>query len=297
MEDLNAFLNVRQSLLNFLREDIGTGDITSNSIIGSKAYARAEIVCKANETAVVCGLEEASIIFEMSNCKTKTFVRDGSLIKKDCVVMEIIGNALSIMKVERTALNLIMRMSGIATETRKFTVSIHNSFSSVRIASTRKTAPGLRFFDKKAVTVGGGETHRMRLDDMILIKDNHIPLVGSVEKAIKRARKKIGSSIKIECEVRSLEEAISAVDAGADRVMLDNFSPMEVARTIEELSRRGIRDKAKIEVSGGVMLQNVKSYAKAKPDIISIGYLTHSPKAVDFSLEVLERKKDNEISD
>jgi nicotinate-nucleotide pyrophosphorylase (carboxylating) len=297
MEDLNAFLNVRQSLLNFLREDIGTGDITSNSIIGSKAYARAEIVCKANETAVVCGLEEASIIFEMSNCKTKTFVRDGSLIKKDCVVMEIIGNALSIMKVERTALNLIMRMSGIATETRKFTVSIHNSFSSVRIASTRKTAPGLRFFDKKAVTVGGGETHRMRLDDMILIKDNHIPLVGSVEKAIKRARKKIGSSIKIECEVSSLEEAISAVDAGADRVMLDNFSPMEVARTIEELSRRGIRDKAKIEVSGGVMLRNVKSYAKAKPDIISIGYLTHSPKAIDFSLEVLERKKDNEISD
>jgi nicotinate-nucleotide pyrophosphorylase (carboxylating) len=297
MEDLNAFLNVRQSLLNFLREDIGTGDITSNSIIGSKAYARAEIVCKANETAVVCGLEEASIIFEMSNCKTKTFVRDGSLIKKDCVVMEIIGNALSIMKVERTALNLIMRMSGIATETRKFTASIHNSFSSVRIASTRKTAPGLRFFDKKAVTVGGGETHRMRLDDMILIKDNHIPLVGSVEKAIKRARKKIGSSIKIECEVRSLEEAISAVDAGADRVMLDNFSPMEVARTIEELSRRGIRDKAKIEVSGGVMLRNVKSYAKAKPDIISIGYLTHSPKAIDFSLEVLERKKDNEISD
>lgn len=297
MEDLNAFLNIRQSLLNFLREDIGTGDITSNSIIDSKAYARAEIVCKANETAVVCGLEEASIIFEMSNCKTKTFVRDGSLIKKDCVVMEIIGNALSIMKVERTALNLIMRMSGIATETRKFTASIHNSFSSVRIASTRKTAPGLRFFDKKAVTVGGGETHRMRLDDMILIKDNHIPLVGSVEKAIKRARKKIGSSIKIECEVRSLEEAISAVDAGADRVMLDNFSPMEVARTIEELSRRGIRDKAKIEVSGGVMLQNVKSYAKAKPDIISIGYLTHSPKAVDFSLEVLERKKDNEILD
>src|SRR5919202_1282525 len=297
MEDLNAFLNIRESLLNFLREDIGTGDLTSNSIVDSEACARAEIVCKANETAVVCGLEEASIIFEMSNCKTKTFVKDGSLIKKDCVVMEIIGKALSIMKVERTALNLIMRMSGIATETRKFTSLIHNSFSSVRIASTRKTAPGLRFFDKKAVAMGGGETHRMRLDDMILIKDNHIPLVGSVGKATKRARIKIGSSIKIECEVRSLEEAISAVNAGADRVMLDNFTPMEVARTIDELSRRGIRDKAKIEVSGGVMLQNVKSYAKAKPDIISIGYLTHSPKAVDFSLEVLERKKDNEISD
>src|ERR687886_1641932 len=181
MEDLNAFLNVRESLLNFLREDIGTGDLTSNSIIDSEACAQAEIVCKVNETAVVCGLEEASIIFEMSNCKTKTFVKDGSLIKKDCVVMEIIGKALSIMKVERTALNLMMRMTGIATETRKFTAAIHNNFSSVRIASTRKTAPGLRLFDKKAVAVGGGETHRMGLDDMILIKDNHIALVGSIE--------------------------------------------------------------------------------------------------------------------
>jgi nicotinate-nucleotide pyrophosphorylase (carboxylating) len=291
MTDLNLFLNIRESLLNFLREDIGIGDLTSNSIIDSKAYARAEIVCKASQTAVVCGLEEASMIFEMCNCNTKTFVRDGSLIKRGSVVMEVIGKALSILKAERTALNLMMRMSGIATETRKFTASIHNSFSSVKIASTRKTAPGLRFFDKKAVAMGGGETHRMRLDDMVLIKDNHIPLVGSVGKAVERARKKIGSSIKIECEVTSLEEAIAAVNAGADRVMLDNFSPIEVSITIDELSRRGIRDKAKIEVSGGIMLQNVKSYAKAKPDVISIGYLTHSPKPVDFSLEVIERKK------
>src|SRR5919202_5571054 len=291
MKDLNAFLNVRESLLNFLREDIGTGDITSNSIVDPQAYARAEIVCKTNETIVVCGLEEASIIFEMCNCKTKTFLRDGSLIKKGCIVMEVVGKALSIMKAERTALNLIMRMSGIATETRKLTASIHTSYSSVKIASTRKTAPGLRFFDKKAVAMGGGETHRMRLDDMVLIKDNHIPLVGSVVEAIKRARKKIGSSVKIECEATNLEAAISAVNAGADRVMLDNFSPIEVDRTIDELSRRGIRDKAKIEVSGGITLQNVKSYAKAKPDVISIGYLTHSPKAVDFSLEVIERKK------
>jgi nicotinate-nucleotide pyrophosphorylase (carboxylating) len=291
MKNLNTFLDVRESLLNFLREDIGTGDITSNSIIDPQAYTLAEIVCKANETAVVCGLEEASIIFEMCGCKTKTLLRDGSLIKKGSIVMEVIGKALSIMKAERTALNLIMRMSGIATETRKFTASIHNSCGFIRIASTRKTAPGLRFFDKKAVAMGGGETHRMRLDDMVLIKDNHISLVGSVGDAIKCARKKIGSSVKIECEATNLEEAISAVNAGADRVMLDNFSPTEVARTIDELSRRGIRDKAKIEVSGGIMLQNVKSYAKAKPDVISIGYLTHSPKAVDFSLEVIERKK------
>ncbi|MFL6344034.1 MAG: carboxylating nicotinate-nucleotide diphosphorylase [Nitrososphaeraceae archaeon] len=293
MKDLDAFLNVRESLLSFLREDVGKGDLTSNSIISSYTFARAEIICKANKTTIVCGLEEASMIFEMCKCKTKTLVRDGSMIKKGSIVMEIIGKALSIMKAERTALNLIMRMSGIATETRKFVSSIDDHSISVRIASTRKTAPGLRFFDKKAVAIGGGETHRMRLDDMVLIKDNHISLVGSVEKAIKQARNNIGSSIKLECEATTLEEAISAVNMGADIVMLDNFSPTQITRTMDELSKRGIRDKAKLEVSGGIKLRNVKTYAKAKPDIISVGYLTHSPKAVDFSLEVIERKKDN----
>ncbi|MFL6431711.1 MAG: carboxylating nicotinate-nucleotide diphosphorylase [Nitrososphaeraceae archaeon] len=293
MKDLDAFLNVRESLLSFLREDVGKGDLTSNSIISSDTFARAEIICKANKTTIVCGLEEASMIFEMCKCKTKTLVKDGSMIKKGSIVMEIIGKALSIMKAERTALNLIMRMSGIATETRKFVSSIDDHSISVRIASTRKTAPGLRFFDKKAVAIGGGETHRMRLDDMVLIKDNHISLVGSVEKAIKQARNNIGSSIKLECEATTLEEAISAVNMGADIVMLDNFSPTQITRTMDELSKRGIRDKAKLEVSGGIKLRNVKTYAKAKPDIISVGYLTHSPKAVDFSLEVIERKKDN----
>lgn len=295
MADLNGYLDIRESLLNFLREDIGTGDLTSNSILQSGTYARAEIICKANKPTVVCGLEEASIIFEICKCKSKTIVRDGSSIIKRSRVMEITGNALSILKAERTALNLIMRMSGIATETKKFTASLDDRSAFVRIASTRKTAPGLRSFDKKAVAMGGGETHRMRLDDMVLIKDNHISLVGSVEKAIEHARNKIGKSIKLECEATNLEEAVAAVNAGADSVMLDNFSPIAVARTIDELSRRGIRDKAKIEVSGGISLQNIRSYAKAKPDIISIGYLTHSPRAVDFSLEVIETNN-NEMS-
>src|SRR5918911_4968366 len=290
MLDLNAYLKVRGSLLDFLRDDIGTGDITSNRIFQPDTHARAEIICKAEEPSVVCGLEEACIVFEICECKSKAIVKDGSLIKKGSIVMEVIGKALSIMKAERTALNLIMRMSGIATETRKFTASIHNSCGFIRIASTRKTAPGLRFFDKKAVAMGGGETHRMRLDDMVLIKDNHISLVGSVEKAIGHARKKVGKSIKLECEATNLEEAIAAVNAGADSVMLDNFSPTAVARTVDELSRRGIRHKAKIEVSGGIRLRNIRSYAEAKPDIISIGYLTHSPKAADFSLEVIETK-------
>jgi nicotinate-nucleotide pyrophosphorylase (carboxylating) len=291
MKDLGTILKVRESLLNFLREDVGTGDLTSNSIISSETYARAQIICNAKKTAVVCGLEEATLIFEMCKCKTKALVKDGSLVKKRAIVMEIMGKALSIMKGERTALNLIMRMSGIATETRRFITSIDDRSSSVKIASTRKTAPGLRFFDKKAVVIGGGESHRMGLDDMVLIKDNHIALVGSIEDAIKQARKNIGSSIKLECEAATFEDAISAVNAGVDVVMLDNFSPMQVSKTMQELSKRDIRDKATVEVSGGIKLGNVKAYAKAKPDIISIGYLTHSPKAVDFSLELIQRKK------
>jgi len=291
MLELNEYLKVRESLLDFLRDDIGKGDMTSNSIVQSDTHARAEIICRAEKPSVVCGLEEAYIVFEICKCKSKAIVKDGSLIKEGSKVMEITGNALSIMKAERTALNLIMRMSGIATETKKFTALVNDRSTSVRIASTRKTAPGLRFFDKKAVTMGGGETHRMRLDDMVLIKDNHISIVGSVEKAIEHARKKIGKSIKLECEATNLDDAIAAVNAGADRVMLDNFSPTAVAKTIDELSRRGIRNKSEIEVSGGIRLQNIMSYAKAKPDIISIGYLTHSPKAVDFSLEVTETKK------
>src|SRR5919198_5271025 len=294
MRNLQTFLDVRESLIHFLKEDIGIGDITSNIIISPNIMARAKIICKTKEAAIVCGLQEASIIFDICKCKPQMLVKDGSWVKKGTIVMNIVGKALYILKAERTALNLIMRMSGIATETRSFINSISSYSNSVRIASTRKTAPGLRFFDKKAVAIGGGETHRMRLDDMVLIKDNHISLVGSVEKAVKQARKNIGSSIKLESEARTIEEAISALNAGADIIMLDNFSPMQVTRTMDELSKRGIRNKAKVEVSGGIKLRNVKSYAKAKPDIISIGYLTHSPKAVDFSLEVIETKKGNE---
>src|ERR687888_247965 len=295
MKDLDTFLKVRESLVNFLREDIGTGDLTSNSIISSDTYARAKIICKAKKTAVVCGLEEASMIFEMCKCKTKNLVNDGSLIKNGSIVMEIMGKALSIMKGERTALNLIMRMSGIATETRKFIASIDHGPSSVSIASTRKTAPGLRFFDKKAVAIAGGETHRMRLDDMVLIKDNHLFFSGSVEKSIKLARRNVGSSAKIECEVRTLKDAIGAINAGATILMLDNFSPREVNEAIKEITKRGFRNRITLEVSGGITLQNVRYYAKAKPDIISIGHLTHSPKAIDFSLEITKKIRNNRI--
>jgi nicotinate-nucleotide pyrophosphorylase (carboxylating) len=288
MKNLQVFLGIRESLRNFLREDIGYGDITSYSVIQPNISAKAEIICKSKKAAIVCGLEEASIIFDICKCETQTLAKDGSWVEKGDVVMNIMGKVYSILKAERTALNLIMRMSGIANETRIFIDTIRGYNGSVRIACTRKTAPGLRFFDKKAVATGGGDTHRMRLDDMVLIKDNHLLLSNSVEKSIRLARKNVGSSVKVECEVTNIDEVIAAINAGAEIIMLDNFSPREVTKTIKRITKMGIRNKAKIEVSGGINLQNVRYYAKAKPDIISIGYITHSPKAIDFSLEIMD---------
>lgn len=289
MENLQAYFNIRESLINFLIEDIGTGDITSNTTLSPSTFARAQIVCKTEDTAMVCGLKEAGMIFDICDCRNHTLVNDGTIVEKQTIVMDITGKALSILKAERTALNLIMRMSGIATETRKFVDAVDAYKDSIRIACTRKTVPGLRFFDKKAVSIGGGDSHRMALDDMVLIKDNHIFFSESVEKSVKLARQNVGSSVRVECEVTTLDSAIAAINAGADIIMLDNFSPSDVSRTIKEITKKGIRKRAKLEVSGGISLQNVKSYAKSRPDIISIGHLTHSPEAINFSLEMIEK--------
>jgi nicotinate-nucleotide pyrophosphorylase (carboxylating) len=278
---------VRDALVKFLHEDIGTGDVTSNCLIPQDLHSRAQVICKNKKSAVVCGLEEMSLVFDLCGCNTKTLVSDGSWVQKGTVVMTIEGKTRSILKAERTALNLIMRMSGIASETRYMKDAIVDLSDSVIIASTRKTAPGLRFFDKKAVTIGGGNSHRIRLDDMVLIKDNHIAITGSVRKSIEIAKKKAASSITIECEAKNSDEVIEAITAGADIVMLDNFSPEEAAKIIKELSRMGIREKVKLEISGGITMQNIREYAKEHPDIISVGFLTHSPKAIDFSLEII----------
>jgi nicotinate-nucleotide pyrophosphorylase (carboxylating) len=287
MKNLQSFLNVRDALVKFLHEDIGTGDVTSNCLIPQDLHSRAQVICKNKKSAVVCGLEEMSLVFDLCGCNTKTLVSDGSWVQKGTVVMTIEGKTRSILKAERTALNLIMRMSGIASETRYIKEAIVDLSDSIIIASTRKTAPGLRFFDKKAVTIGGGNSHRIRLDDMVLIKDNHIAITGSVRKSIEIAKKKAASSITIECEAKNSDEVIEAITAGADIVMLDNFSPEEAAKIIKELSRMGIREKVKLEISGGITMQNIREYAKEHPDIISVGFLTHSPKAIDFSLEII----------
>jgi nicotinate-nucleotide pyrophosphorylase (carboxylating) len=281
MQDLRSHLNVRQALLGFLEEDVGAGDITSDSIVEKELEATAEIVCKS-ANAIVSGLEEASIIFDICGCVSKTFVKDGSKVRKGKVVMKVSGNARSLLKAERTALNMVMRMSGIATETHR----LARLGRGVKILATRKTAPGLRHFDKKAVMAGGGGAHRMRLDDMVLIKDNHLAIAGPPSRCIKMARGKVGRSIKVECEAKSTAEAIDAINAGADIVMLDNFTPAAAAKTIKALTKMGLRKKCRIEISGGVNERNIQQYAKGKPDFISLGYITHSSRAIDFSLEI-----------
>jgi nicotinate-nucleotide pyrophosphorylase (carboxylating) len=283
MDNLNTFLSVREKLTDFLQEDIGSGDITSNNIIPADLKARAEIISKSR-LAVVCGLEEASMLFDMCGCDSEILVEEGSKVSKGTAVLNVSGHARAILKAERTVLNIIMRMSGVATETRRLV----DLTKGITILATRKTAPGLRYFDKKAVVLGGGGAHRMGLDDMALIKDNHFALSSDILKTIRSVRENVGSSIKVECEARTREEALAIVAAEADIVMLDNFTPKQAEQTIRQIRRRGSRKKVMIEISGGITDKNIRAYRRAKPDFISVGYITHSCKATDFSLEIMK---------
>ncbi|GBC74571.1 putative nicotinate-nucleotide pyrophosphorylase [carboxylating] [archaeon HR05] len=275
--------NLLTKLRGFIEEDVGTGDVTS--IIVDDRVVEAEIVCK--EHAVIAGVEEAVALFNLVNCNAETMVRDGNVVEPDTVIMHIHGNARAVLAVERTVLNLLMRMSGIATCTRKYVEIVKSVNPNVKIASTRKTAPGLRLLDKKAVALGGGYMHRLGLYDMVLIKDNHLALVGSVAKAVRLAREMYGSRYRIEVEVRSLKEALEAIESGADMIMLDNLAVDDVAKIVDELKGRGLRDKVMIEVSGGINEDNIRSYARLDVDMISIGRITHSAKAIDMSLEIV----------
>jgi len=275
---------LERKLQDLLREDLGEGDITTGSLVPPEMKASATIV--ARENGVVAGLRETAILFESLNLKVKALKADGSAVKRGEELITVQGEASAILSAERTALNLLGRMSGIATETRKTLTAIREAGHSARVACTRKTAPGLRYFDKRAVEVGGGDTHRLHLDDMILIKDNHIAVVGSLKEAVNRAKAEASFSKKIEVEARSREEALEAASLKVDAVLLDNMSSREVKKTLLELERRGLRGSVLVEVSGGIDMENIKEYAAAKPDVISLGYLTDSPRALDVALEV-----------
>ena len=264
----------------FLVEDIRSGDITSELVVPEDEKARAKIVCK--ERCVLAGVSDAAEVFRELGAKVTAQVEDGRHAERGDVVLEAEGRARALLAGERLALNLIMRMSGIATQTDLLVHKCQRINPKVRIAATRKTTPGFREFEKRAVKLGGGDPHRYALDDAILIKDNHIAIAGGVKEALTRARK--GSfTKKIEIEVKDPVEARLAVENGADIIMLDNFSPELAKSTAAEL--RKMKPSILIEVSGGIRPDNAEEYAAAA-DIISLGALTHSYRSIDFSMDI-----------
>jgi nicotinate-nucleotide pyrophosphorylase (carboxylating) len=276
---------LEEKLRQILSEDIGQGDVTAHAVIPSNSTAKAIVIAK--EAGVAAGVEEAVVLAQYLGLKANAKAADGQEIQNKQVLIEIAGDAQTILSIERTMLNLISRMSGIASATRTLTQKLEKSGSEARIAATRKSAPGLLYFDKKAVIIGGGDPHRLHLDDMILIKDNHIAIVGSVEEAVKKAKANASFSKKIEVEVAKAEDAVKAAKAGADVVMLDNFSPMQAKAAGEMLRKAGFGDVL-LEVSGMITGENLLEFANSHVDVISIGALTHSVKALDISLEIVK---------
>jgi len=277
---------LEERIRRFLEEDLGQGDITT-LLIPEKTIVEGEIITR--EEGIIAGIEEVKILLESQGFQVETLILDGSKVKKETAILRIIGDARTLLSIERTLLNILTRMSGIATTTHRLIERVRSAGFKTRVASTRKVAPGLLYFDKKAVMLGGGDTHRLHLDDLVLIKDNHLAIVGDVTKAIKRAHEAVSFSKKIEIEVSTSEEALEAVKSGADIVMLDNFSPNEVEETILLLRKNGLRDKVLIEASGGIDERNILEYAPTV-DIISVGKITDSAEALDISLEMKSKR-------
>jgi len=281
---------LEEKLQRMLAEDVGQGDITTALTVPPEKVAEAHIIIKEN--GVVAGIEEAKILLESLGLKVEASATDGACVKAGKSLMKIFGDARTILTAERTILNILSRMSGIATTTRMLVEEVKKAKLKTKIACTRKTAPGLLYFDKKAVWVGGGDTHRLHLDDMILIKDNHIVAAGGIKKAIAEARKHIPFSKKLEVEVSKIEDVLAAAKAGVDIIMLDNFTPKNIRKAIELLKKEGFYGKILLEASGGITTKNFSEFASTGVDIISLGEITASPKTLDMSLEVVSVKED-----
>ena len=269
----------KRELKRFLDEDVGKGDITSKLLQKKSIVAR--IITR--EETIVAGTMYAKEIFALKKCRTKIYKKDGKIAKQNQTILEIKGNAGDILTCERTALNLLSRMCGIATQTNNLKKQIKSVGSKSKVFATRKTVPGLRFFDKEAVKIGGGEKHRMTLNEMIMIKDNHLAVEKSIEGILRKAKKTSG---KIEIEVETQKDAILCAKMGADIIMLDNFSPEKIKKTVNKLTELKLRNKVVLEASGRINSKNIAKYAKTNVDMISVGSITNSVNGIDLSLEV-----------
>jgi nicotinate-nucleotide pyrophosphorylase (carboxylating) len=267
----------------FLREDIGRGDITTQTTVPPDVRGMGKFLAK--EDLVICGLEVAEAVFAHLDPETpeiETTHNEGDFVKSGTVFATLKGYADVLLTGERVALNLIQRMSGVATLTRAYVRAIEGT--NAQIVDTRKTTPGLRMLEKYAVTVGGGKNHRFGLDDGVLIKDNHIALAGGITEAVTSARLKVGHLHKIEVEISNWAQLREAVEASADIILLDNQTPEEAEKLVE--MARQLNPNVLLEASGGMDLDRVRSFAEAGVDLISVGRLTHSARAVDISFKI-----------
>ena len=263
-----------------LAEDEGFGDITSNAVVEEGKTVSGSIVSK--DEGILAGIDIVRELFEEYGINVRFWIKDGTRISPGDILISFSGDARTILLLERTALNLSMRMSGVATAANHY-VDLVKDFD-VRVAGTRKTSPAIAKFDKYALKVGGADTHRFSLDDMVLIKDNHIATCKSPLDALLKAKDNTSFSKKIEIEVETLDDAVECVENEADIVMLDNMGPDDVKKVIEALENKNIRQNSLIEVSGGITDETIIDYASLGVDIISIGALTHASRSLNFSL-------------
>ena len=265
-------------LERFVAEDLGEWDDSSTLVPEVEAVA----AVVAREDCIISGLAEAQEIFTYFRLSATPLFDDGEFVPAGSQVISIRGSARAILQSERLALNFMARMSGISTLTRKCALLAGRR---VHVAATRKTTPGFRAFEKKAVFLGGGDTHRFNLSDAVLIKDNHIAILG-LEECLRRARERTSFTKKIEVEIENAADMIKAARGGADIIMFDNMSPEEIARGIALLQETGLRDRLLLEASGGITLDNLSEYAASGVDVISLGALTRDARWIDLSLEM-----------
>ncbi len=261
-----------------LKEDIQSGDITTNAIVSEDEMCKGKLVAK--QSGVIAGLEVFQFVFKLLDGKGLQFysnLYDGAEVQKGNLIAEFSGNMRTVLSGERTALNFLQRMSGIAAKTRQYVEQLQST--ETQLLDTRKTMPGFRYLDKYAVSVGGGTNHRIGLFDMVMLKENHIKAAGSISKAVKTIREKYGSQYKIEVETRNLAEVVDALDCEVDIIMLDNMSLEEMQASVLMINK-----KVKVEASGSITLGNIKAVAETGVDYISVGAITHSVNALDISL-------------
>ncbi|MEA1924728.1 MAG: carboxylating nicotinate-nucleotide diphosphorylase [Candidatus Altiarchaeota archaeon] len=278
-------MNVKKKLLDMVDEDRGVGDITTDLVPDRKI--RAEI--KAKEPCTLAGVSILKTLFGIFNICVIKSKQDGEDIGKNTIVFLLEGGSHDVLVVERTALNVLSRMSGIASLTREYV----SRAGDVRVASTRKTSPLFNYFENEAIKIAGGDTHRFGLYDSVLIKDNHLKLFAGVREVMEIAKKNTSFVHKVEIEVSDVEQALEAVDAGADIVMLDNMGPEKIREVVSLLSEKGLfceegsRKRVLLEASGNITLNNLEDYLDTGVDVISVGALTHSATAKDFSLKII----------